>query len=104
MPERDLFVLFVETFLLLCDKFLVVKVVDAHGMAHLGKGLCTNFACLLRSATQHFVDLSDVAFQFLAACADGFKTVIEDIVEELLACAVTKTATCVVAFISSRFL
>ena len=52
---------------LLLDEFLVLEVVDAHGAAHLGKGLGRCGTGPLRSGAEDVVDLADAAFELLAA-------------------------------------
>ena len=62
----------------------VLKVVDAHGMAHLREGLCRLGAGLLAPHAQQLVHLRQTARPHLAALADGTQLLLHDAVEELL--------------------
>ena len=67
-------------------------------MAHLVESLLAHLAGCLCATAQDIVHACYVALILLAALAHRLKTVVEDIQEELLACAVAETATHVVGF------
>ena len=93
---RTLALLLRIAFGLLGDEFLVLEVVDAHGVAHFGQGLRAYAACFLGAAFEDFVDGGNILLVLLAALADGFKAVVEHVEEELLARAVAQAAALVV--------
>ena len=95
---RSLFVLFCEAFCLFGYEFGIVEVVNAHGVAHFSEGFGSYAACFFCASAENVVDSGDVLLVLFASLADGFESVVEYVVEELLACAVTESSVCVVSF------
>ena len=93
-----LFVLFSKALCLFCDEFCVVKIVDAHGVPYFFKSLCAYTACLLCAFLEDFVYARNVFLVFFASLSYRLKTVVEHVIEKLLACAVAKTSLCVMCF------
>ena len=79
-------------------EFGIVEVVNAHGVAHFSEGFGSYAACFFCASAEYVVDSGDVLLVLFASLADGFESVVEYVVEELLACAVTESSACVVSF------
>ena len=73
-----------EPLRLLCNQFLIFKIINLHGPFH----LCQGFRCFGLSLTaaffQYLVNSRDILCDFLTALTDWAEFILEHIVQELL--------------------
>ena len=77
---------------------MIVKVINAHGMAYFFYGLGSDFAGFFCAFAQDVVNTWNVLFILLAALTHGLKTIVEYVEEEFLACTVAKASAGIVVF------
>ena len=85
-----------ERFYLTLNQFLIVKVVNAHGLTYLIHRLGGSLASLLRTLLQDVIDFRDILLQLVTALAHRLQELVQYLVQELLALHVAQTATTVV--------
>ena len=93
-----LFVCFSKTLGLLGNQFLVIEVIDAHGVTHLGQSLGTYFTRSFCTLSQNLIYSWYVLFPFLTADTHWLQTVIQNVQQQFLTGSIAQTATCVVLF------
>ena len=79
-------------------KFTILKIVDFHCTAYIGKSIGSNGTGVVASLLQESIYLGDFSLPLFAACAYGSKFLFEDGNEESLNLDITKTTTTVMSF------